>query len=86
MEINRKIDESPKHSGLGIASFVLGAFMLALFLASIILVVLPGLLEILLGLMVVLVGTGLAIAGVVQKNVRKTFSILGLVFNMALLF
>jgi hypothetical protein len=89
----------PKHSGLGIASFVMGLiFGLILFvligIAGVQEVSNPGGMDenspfaMVLGLLLLgallmnLVGAALGLAGVLQKNRRKIFAVLGLVFNL----
>jgi len=87
-----------KHSGFGIASFIIS---LVIGVTELFFVIIAGVLEvtttggideesavvIILGLLMIgglvvsLVGTGLGITGLVRKNRKKVFSILGLVFN-----
>jgi hypothetical protein len=89
-----------KHSGLGIASFIISIF-LGIF--DFFLVVIAGVVEatspggmdeksaiaVVLGLLLFLgfglslVGIGLGIAGLIQKNRKKLFSVLGFIFNLA---
>jgi len=87
-----------KHSGLGIASFVIA--IVQGFITAVVVIV-AGVLTVkdpeqtndmafmLLGLFVIagifvhLTGAGLGIAGVIQGNRKKIFSILGLIFNVA---
>ncbi|MCK5306402.1 MAG: hypothetical protein KAJ66_04645 [Candidatus Omnitrophica bacterium] len=89
-----------KHSGFGISSFVISLVIgvgeifvigIAAFLGAqgqmseentAMMVV--GL-AIMAGLMINLAGVGLAIAGICQKNKKKMFSILGLIFNGVLI-
>ena len=82
-----------KHSGLGIASFVL-AMMIGLF--EFVLIVFAGIMETmtpggmdeesLAGLAGNLAGVGLGIAGLVQRQRKKVFSTLGLIFNGGIIF
>jgi len=74
-----------KHSGLGISSFVIslvgGFAMFLLFcVAGFMETTTPGGIDESSGVAVVL-GLGLAIGALTQKNRKKVFSILGLVFN-----
>lgn len=89
-----------KHSGLGIASFIIGIIQsIASFTAIIIsgatyatysiptenqeiIFAIIGLV-IFVGLFIHLIGIGLGIAGLLQKNRKKVFSILGLIFNIS---
>jgi hypothetical protein len=95
-------DRGLKHSGLGIASFII-AIVLGVF--EFLFIVVAGIVEttnsggieakptiaivvgmsILLGVGLSLVGIGLGIAGLIQKNRKKVFTILGLVFNIAVI-
>ncbi len=87
-----------KHSGLGIASFVVSLLMgasefLLIMVAGILETATPGglneesLAAIFIGLLVIaglfanLAGVGLGIAGLVQRDRKKVFSTLGVVFN-----
>lgn len=92
-----------KHSGLGIASFILSV---AVGIFDFVLVAFAGLVEastpggmdeesviaILIGIFILgglaanLAGTGLGVAGLVQRDRRKVFSVLGLAFNVAIVF
>ena len=101
-ETTLAVETKSRHSGLGVASFIL---FIAVFLALIILYTVlatthasnPQLLEqesigmALVGFVImgssllVLVGVGLGIAGIFQKEKRKVFSVLGLVFNFLML-
>ena len=92
-----------KHSGLGIASFILSV---AVGIFDFVLVAFAGLVEastpggmdeesviaILIGIFIFggvaanLAGTGLGVAGLVQRDRRKVFSVLGLAFNVAIVF
>jgi hypothetical protein len=97
--LERHAMPEPKHSGLGIASFVMGLiFGLILFvligIAGVQEVSNPGGMDenspfaMVLGLLLLgallmnLVGAALGLAGVLQKNRRKIFAVLGLVFNL----
>jgi len=91
----------PRHSGLGVASFVVFLVYCTLFflvfLVSVLLTMsgeplakppaLPSPTVILLGIMLFasvflsLMGVALGIAGAVQRNRRKVFAVLGIVFN-----
>lgn len=86
-----------KHSALGISSFVIGILQSLLtfsiiFIAGLtynnqpenqgVIFTIVGLL-IFGGIFIHLIGTGLGIAGLVQKNRKKIFSILGLIFNIS---
>ncbi|HEU0264454.1 MAG TPA: hypothetical protein VFR01_01875 [Geobacterales bacterium] len=89
-------EEALKHSGYGIASFVVSLVQGVLTMAVI---VGAGMMStmgpqqdhqvgfmivglfIFLGIFVHLVGVGLGITGLVQKNRKRVFSILGLIFN-----
>ena len=101
-ETTLAVQTKSRHSGYGIASFIL---FIAVFLALIILYTVlvvthasdPQLLEqesigvavvgfVIMGSsLFVLVGIGLGIAGIFQKEKRKVFSVLGLVFNFLIL-
>ncbi len=87
-----------KHSGLGIASFIVSLMVgavefLVIMAAGIIEATTPGGMDeqsmaaivvglfILGGLMANMAGVGLGIAGLVQRDRKKVFSTLGLVFN-----
>jgi hypothetical protein len=92
-----------KHSGLGVASFILS---IAVGVFDFLVVALAGLMEasspggmdeesviaILIGLFILgalaanLAGMGLGIAGMVQRDRKKVFSVLGLAFNAAIVF
>ncbi|MCD6309870.1 MAG: hypothetical protein J7M18_04100 [Candidatus Eremiobacteraeota bacterium] len=87
-----------KHSGLGIASFVISIAVGIIFILSFIIMgtivaiegkipeptspvaIISGLIM-MLGFVGLLVGAGLGIAGLFEKNRKKIFSILGLIFN-----
>ena len=89
-----------KHSGLGVASFVIS---LITGLGEFLLIISAGVLEvqgqmsetsaaaviigifIILGMFVNLVGVGLGIAAVVQNKAKKLFGVLGLIFNGCLI-
>lgn len=92
-----------KHSGLGIAAFVIslvagiGMFLVFVIAGMMQLRMSGGLSEhkgavMMVGVVVIglfltnLVGTGLAIGGLCQKERRKIFPILGLVFNSVIVF
>jgi hypothetical protein len=91
-----------KHSGIGIASFiislVIGIFFVILFLgAGFIGIASPETmynesvmiligLFAILGLFVCLTGIGLGIGGLFQKKRKKVFAALGLIFNVLVLF
>jgi len=94
------VEQGHKHSGLGIASFVIATLVgIAMFAAFVVAgmmevstpggidesslsAVLLGLLMI--GLMIVdLVAVGLGIGGLVQKDRKKVFAVLGTVFSVA---
>jgi mannose/fructose/N-acetylgalactosamine-specific phosphotransferase system component IID len=87
-----------KHSGLGIASFIISLAMgicvfFLLVIAGIMEVSTPGGMDeespaaviiglfIIAALIVTLIGIGFGIAGLIQKNRNKNFSILGVIFN-----
>jgi len=87
-----------KHSGMGIASFIISlvigvGVLLAIVIAGVIKVANPESLQdesigtALIGLFVIaclfinLIGIGLGIAGLVQKNRKRIFSILGTIIN-----
>jgi len=92
-----------KHSGLGVASFILSV---AIGVFDFVVVALAGLVEastpggmdeesviaILIGLFILgglaanLAGMGLGVAGLVQRDRKKVFSVLGLSFNTAIVF
>lgn len=86
-----------KHSGLGITSFIIGIIQsIVSFTAIIISGVIYSIptenqeiifaiigLVIFVGLFIHLIGIGLGIAGLLQKNRKKVFSILGLIFNIS---
>ncbi len=91
-----------KHSGLGIASFVMSLFVgifdfFLVFIAGMVEATSPGGMDekstiaVVLGLLLFLgfglclVGIGLGVAGLIQKKRKKIFSILGLVFNLAVI-
>jgi hypothetical protein len=91
----RRWEDLP-HSGLGIASFILGLSAVCLFLALLILAIAAenrpryyrdDTLEAILGLLscglglITLVGGGLGIGGVCQSRRRKVFGIIGLCLN-----
>ena len=90
--------EPVKHSGLGVASFVLsvliGALDFAVFvIAGVVETSTPGgmneesLVAVVIGLLIIgslfanVGGIGLGIAGIIQKNRQKVFSILGVAFH-----
>jgi len=96
-----ELPAKPKHSRMGIASFILGLVSVGLILifvlvAGIIGVIRPGILEdenapptLILGvfgmfaLMLAILGFGMALASLlIEKNNKKTFSILGLIFSL----
>ncbi|TCK98405.1 hypothetical protein EDC19_0825 [Natranaerovirga hydrolytica] len=94
-----------KHSGVGIASFVISLIVGVIMFANIMyagyvslnmhtydfqsleaVLLIVGAIMI-LSLIICLVGLGLGIAGLIQKNRKRVFSILGVVFNgLGLLF
>jgi hypothetical protein len=96
-------DRGLKHSGLGIASFIIAIVVVEVF--EFLLIVVTGIVEatnpggveakptiatvvgmsIFLGFGLSLVGIGLGIAGLIQKNRKKVFTILGLVSNLAVI-
>lgn len=96
-EINKETkDETLKHSGLGIASFIIsiisGVILWGCIITSTIVEVttIGGMSDIvagLLGLLIIfggflcVIGIGLGISGVIQKNRKKVFSILGIILN-----
>jgi hypothetical protein len=85
-----------RHSGLGIASFVISLIMAPALLVIVVMAALIGSSDdespanIIVGLLalgsiaLLLTGIGLGIAGVLQKQRRRMFSVLGLVFNASL--
>jgi hypothetical protein len=92
-----------KHSGLGVASFimamVLGVLDFAIFVyAGLVEAGTPGgmdeesVVAILLGLFIIgsvfanVAGIALGIAGAIQRDRQKVFSILGVIFNSAIIF
>jgi hypothetical protein len=101
MPIESDSQARPKHSWLGVASFVIFLVYCTLFflvfLVSVLLTMsgeplakppaLPSPTVILLGIMLFasvflsLMGVALGIAGAVQRNRRKVFAVLGIVFN-----
>jgi hypothetical protein len=101
MPIESDSQARPKHSWLGVASFVVFLVYCTLFflvfLVSVLLTMsgeplakppaLPSPTVILLGIMLFasvflsLMGVALGIAGAVQRNRRKVFAVLGIVFN-----
>jgi hypothetical protein len=101
MPIESDSQARPKHSWLGVASFVVFlvycTLFFLLFLVSVLLTMsgeplakppaLPSPTVILLGIMLFasvflsLMGVALGIAGAVQRNRRKVFAVLGIVFN-----
>lgn len=90
----------PKHSALGISSFVISMVVIVLELVSFLLIAVTaaannksnlfgvaltfGLIAI-FGALGNLTGIGLGLAGVIQKNRKKVFSILGLIINSILI-
>ena len=99
--INLNQDKS-RHSGLGIASFILSivAFFTQIFVYTVYTIkqfsdpqwleqesigsTLIGFLMI-VSIFIVLVGFGLGIAGIIQKEKRKVFSVLGVVLNLLMI-
>lgn len=101
---NQAVTEKPKvkHSGLGLASFIISMVDVIIFVSVMIigsmmaskspmgldetspLLLTLGML-IIFSLILCLVGIGLGIAGIVKKNRKKLFAVLGLVFNVAFL-
>jgi hypothetical protein len=92
-----------KHSGLGIASFVVSLLIgasefLLIMIAGVLEAATPGgmdnesLIVLFIGLFVIvglfanLAGVGLGIAGLVQRDRKKVFSALGVVFNGTVIF
>jgi magnesium-transporting ATPase (P-type) len=92
---------SPKHSGMGVVSFIISLlgffiFVCAIIAGGIIAMKNPDALSqpsgasvvigmlLLMGFFLCFVGIGLGIAGLVQKDRKKIFAILGLVFNSSI--
>jgi hypothetical protein len=90
--------EPMKHSGLGVASFVMsvaiGVFDFAVFMfAGVVEMSTPGgmdeesIVAVIVGLLIIgslfmnVGGVGLGIAGIVQRDRQKVFSVLGVAFN-----
>lgn len=101
--MNEPVLMEQKHSGLGIASFILslvcGLMIFVLFVvAGVIEVSTPGGMDeksaaaIIIGLLIfldffiLLVAIGLGIGGLIQKERKRLFAILGLVFSIGILF
>jgi hypothetical protein len=96
------LEETLKHSGLGVASFILSIVGIVGFF---VLLIVAGVLEnsidggvgaddavaIVIGLLyfliigIALVALGFGIAGLCQKNIKKLFAILGVIFAVGLL-
>jgi magnesium-transporting ATPase (P-type) len=92
---------APKHTGMGVVSFIISLLGFFIFVCTIIAggviamknpdalsqpggaAVVIGML-ILIGFFLCFVGIGLGIAGLVQKDRKKIFALLGLIFNSAI--
>lgn len=97
---NNPAPVAPKHSGMGVVSFIISLLSFFIFVCTIIaggIIAMknpdtlsqPGGASVVIGMLILMgfflcfVGIGLGIAGLVQKDRKKIFALLGLIFNSA---